>query len=465
MMMSIPIKNSTCDRFRGMGVASTIMFVFALLLLSIVAFEGSLAPLVLFTLMFTVVIVLIVTLSKEDIFLKSQLFIFFFSLYLIYTLIQHYIFLSTSTSLPFYFADEPKFYAFSDLAVPYLTGEKSFFELFSNWKLPLHDLPLHPVFSGYIAYLSMMIDGSNSILIQKLLSPFFGGLLLVFLYATIKHQFNDTKFAFNATLAYGLFSAVFMYSTPMLRDIDVALFYMIFFYLFLQKFSFVRFTLLFLVAFLTFYLRVESGMVLYGLLLVYLYLYVRTIESKSIKYIFYILTIVLVSFVVMLMYKKVMGKIVSVDETYTSLGVARSSEGSIALLLDKLPFGLSHTAKLLFSQLKPFPFFVAISRPLEAISGLLWPFIFITMLYAVIKKEIRNKIDEKVIYLVMTAIAVLFLMSSGSVVRRMMSVYPMIYMTSLYVFFILPDYQSKRVFSYYMFGIISLNVFYYLLKI
>ena len=87
------------------------------------------------------------------------------------------------------------------------------------------------------------------------------------------------------------------------------------------------------------------------------------------------------------------------------------------------------------------------------------------MLYAVIKKEIRNKIDEKVIYLVMTAIAVLFLMSSGPVVRRMMSVYPMIYMTSLYVFFILPDYQSKRVFSYYMFGIISLNVFYYLLKI
>jgi len=459
------IKNYINNDFKGIGIASVVMFILSLFLLSIVALEGSLAPILLFSFMTITVISFIIILSKEEIQLKSQLFIFFFSLYLIYTLIQHYIFLSFSPKLPFYFPDEPKFYHFSDLAVPYLTGEKNFFELFSNWRLPLHDLPLHPVFSGYIAYFSTLIDGRNSILIQKLLSPFFGGLLLVFLYATIKHQFNDTKFAFNATLAYGLFSAVFMYSTPMLRDIDVALFYMMFFYLFLQKFSYVRFSLLFVVAFLTFYLRVESGMVLYGLLLVYLYLYVRTIESKSIKYIFYILTMVLISFVVMLMYKKVMGKIVSVDETYTSLGVARSSKGSIALLFDKLPFGLSHTAKLLFSQLKPFPFFVAISRPLEAISGLLWPFIFITMLYAVIKKEIRNKIDEKVIYLVMTAIAVLFLMSSGPVVRRMMSVYPMIYMTSLYVFFILPDYQSKRVFSYYMFGIISLNVFYYLLKI
>ncbi len=460
------IIESPNDSLKGMGITSTIMFVLSILLLSIVALEGSLAPIVMFSFMLVFTAVLIIILSKDEILLKLKLFIFFFSLYVLYVLIQHYIFLTYSpTKLPFYFVDEPKFYSFSKLAVPYLTGDKDFFELFSNWRLPLHDLPLHAVFSGYIAYFSMMIDGSNSILIQKLLSPFFGGLLLLFLYLTIKYQFKDTKFALNATFTYGLLSAVFMYSTPMLRDIDVALAYMIFFYIFLQKFSFIRLALLFLVAFLTVYLRVESGMVLYGLLLLYVYFYVRTINNKSIKLIFYILMTVLFSFVVMLMYKKVMGKIVSVDEAYTSMGIVRSSSGSIALLFDKLPFGLSHTAKFAFSQMKPFPFLGAIDRPLEAISGLLWPFIFIMMIYAIVRKDIRIKMDEKIKYLLIVSIVILLLMSSGAVVRRLMSVYPVIYIVSLYVFFIVPKDETMKRFAYYTFGIFSLNVIYYLMKI
>ena len=76
--------------------------------------------------------------------------------------------------------------------------------------------------------------------------------------------------------------------------------------------------------------------------------------------------------------------------------------------------------------MKPFPFFVAIGRPLEGISGFLWPFIFIGMLYAIIKKNIRIKIDDKMKYLLSMTIVVLLLMSSGSMVRRMMSLYPIL---------------------------------------
>ena len=169
------IIKSPNDSLKGIGIVSTIMFLLSLILLGTVALEGSLAPIVVFSLMIIVATALIITLSKEEILLKLKLFIFFFSLYVLYVLVQHYVFLTyTPTRLPYHFPDEPKFYYFSELAVPYLTGDKDFFELFSNWRLPLHDLPLHTVFSGYIAYFSIIIDGSNSILIQKLLSPFFG---------------------------------------------------------------------------------------------------------------------------------------------------------------------------------------------------------------------------------------------------------------------------------------------------
>jgi len=447
-------------------IVSVSLLLINLVLLGIVAFEGNIAPISLLIFMTMFASVLIISFSKEEILLKVKIFVFFFSVYLLYTLIYHYILLSNSVyDWTFTFADEPKFYHFSELALPYINGEKDFLELFSNWRLPLHDLPLHTVFSGSITYFSMMIDGSNSVLIQKLLSPFLGGFLLVFLYATIKYQFKDTKFALKATLAYGLLSAVFMYSTPMLRDIDVALAYMVFFYIFLQKFTYIRLGILFLIAFLTVYLRLESGMVLYGLMLLYIYFYIRTINNKSIKLIFYMFMVILFSLVVMLMYKKVTGKIISVDESYAAKGIARSSSSSISLLFDKLPFGLSHTAKLFFSQMKPFPFVAAIDLPLKALSGLFWPFVFIMMVYTVIKKRIREQMNDKLKFLLIISIIVLLLMSSGPVIRRMMSVYPVIYIASLYTLYVLPNNKIKGFFYFYIFCLFSLNAIYYLIKL
>lgn len=453
---------STNKYFTIISLSSTFL---ALLLLVGVSFNGMMAPVTLYIMMIVSISILIFILASKETVLKLNLFLFFFSLYLIYTLVQHYIFIIYSPEFPYNFLDEPKFYHFSELALPYLTGDKNFSELFSNWKLPLHDLPLHTVFSGSIAYFSTMIDGNNSIVIQKMLSPFFGGLLTVFLYATIKDHFKDTKFALNATLGYGLLSAVFMYSTPMLRDIDVALAYMIFFYIFLKKFTVFHLGILFVMAFITIYLRVESGMLLYGLVFLYIYFYVQNINDKSIKYILYVFFIVVGVLVVMIMYKKIVGKIVSVDTAYTSMGIERSSQGAISLLFNKLPFGISHTAKLLFSQMKPFPFIGAIDRPLEAMSGLLWPLVFVLAIYAIMKKNIRNFIDVKIQYLLLVAIIVLYLMSSGPLVRRMLSVYPIIYIVSLYVLYLIPFNRIKVIFVYYLITIISLNTLYYFIKL
>ena len=218
--------------------------------------------------------------NKDEIFSKTKLFVFFFSIYLTYTLINHYILLSFSPNrLPYNYLDEELLYYFSNLGLPYISGEKNFFDLFTFAAYPMHDLPLHVMFSALIAYFSNLIDGHNTIIAQKLLSPFFGGMFSVVLYSTIKYQFADRAFALNATFAYSLLSAVFIYSTPLLRDIDIALAYMIVFYLFLQKNSLFNFILILVVAFFTIYLRTESGMLLFGLALLYAYLYIRDRKS------------------------------------------------------------------------------------------------------------------------------------------------------------------------------------------
>jgi len=459
------ISKNTTTTIINLDFISIVMLWVSLFLLSIVALKGNLAPISLFFIMIAFSSILIIIFSnKNEIFFKIKLFIFFFSLYLSYSLINHYILLELSPhKLPFNYADGEIFYIFSDFGVPYISGKKNFFDLFSIFKI--HELPLHVVFSSTIAYFSNQIDGSNTIITQKMLSPFLGGMLSVVLYSTLKYQFKDTLFAFNATFAYSLLSAVFMYSIPLLRDIDVALSYMIFIYLFLQPNSYKSFFLLVLAAFITTYIRVESGLLLYGVTLIYMYLYIRKVNAISIKFIFYIFLVMLFTIIIVLEHNRIMGMIVGLNEGNIERSIKEASSGSIGVLLNKLPFPLSYVAKVLFGQIQPFPLFKTIDRPPEAISGVFWPFVFMLMLYAMIKKNIRNLIDVKVKYLFIVAITVLFLMSSEPMARRMMSVYPIIYITSLYVFFIVPNNKIKKIFIIYLFSLISLNTFYYILKI
>jgi hypothetical protein len=456
--------NNADDSFR-LDLAFIILLLISLFLLTTITLEGSFGPIVLYMLMIVMGMVLIAVFSNSDeIFLKIKLFIFFFSLYLIYVLIYHYILLNfLPERMPVVYKDEKVFFYFSSLGLPYVSGERNFFNLFSVFQI--HELPLHVVFSSSIAYFSILIDGSSGILVQKLLSPFFGGMFSVVLYSTLKHVFKDTAFALKATFMYSFLSAIFMFSTPLLRDIDVALFYIVFIYLFLQADSMKNFILLLFVSFATVYLRSESGFVLIGLSLIYSYLIIRKLKNRSSRAILYMIVILIFALLISLIINKVIGMIVSLDEAKTARGIATSSKDSISLIFNKLPFGLSQTAKVFFGQMQPFPFFIAIDRPPETISGIFWPFIFITMLYALTQKNIMALIDIKIKYLLVVAIAVLYLMSSEPMARRMMSVYPVIYIVSLYVFMTVPKNKIKKMIYYYLFGMLVLNTFYYLLKI
>ena len=92
---------------RSLNFLSIGMFILLLFFLGLIAVDRFLTPAVLFLLMLTFGSLLIIFFSnKDEILLKVKLFIFFFSLYLLYALFQHYILLHISpTSKPFIYFD------------------------------------------------------------------------------------------------------------------------------------------------------------------------------------------------------------------------------------------------------------------------------------------------------------------------------------------------------------------------
>ena len=453
---------------KSLNYSYLFMLSLSLIFLSAISLNGTSGPLVLFLVMLSMGSIFIVYFSNNnEIFLKIKLFLFFFSFYLFYALVQHYLLLSfDSTTVPYKYVDEATFYNFSNTVYPYMYGDKDFSGLFTNYRLGVFELPLHVMITSTVTHLSLFVDGTNTIVIQKVLAPFLGSLFIVILYATLKYQFSDQMFSLKATFVYGLLSAAFVYSTPMLRDIDIALTYIIFIYLFLQPHSNKIFVLLLLVAYVTTYLRLESGMVLYGVTLLYIYLYVKKVNSAALRFISYMIIIGLFAAIFLLMFDRIIGMVTVLNDGNVERSTARAGKDSIGILLNKLPFGISHTAKVLFGQLQPFPFITALSLNVRAaISGVFWPFIFTMMVYTIIRPDIRMKIDIKVKYLLMVAITILFLMSSEPMTRRMMSVFPIIYIVALYMFYFDNKHKVKRILFYYIAGIIVLNVFYYLIKI
>jgi len=455
-----------------LNLVSIVMLSVSSLLLGSIALERYLAPMILYLLMIMVGVFLIVVFSnKNEITLKVKLFIIFFSLYLIYTLLQHYFLISLyPDSLPYVYLDEPKFYKFSELGLPYVSGEKNiidlYFDIYKNKKMFLiHEFPLHVLFTSIIVQISIIIDGSYSIIAQKFFSPFIGGMFSVVLYSTIKYQFKDTVFSINATIAYALFTAVFMYSTVVLRDIDIALTYMIFIYIFLQNNSIRNFILLIFIAFLTFNLRSESGLVLYGLTMLYAFLIVKNLDNQLIRILFYI--VIFINLLAVLYLLNIVNMVSSkVENIQVARGAAVNvTKDSFSLVFDKLPIGLSHIVKTMFGQLNPFPLFKNFAEFPLILQGLFWPFIDLILLYTVIHKEVRALLDEKIKILLIVAIVILLLMSSEPLPRRMMSVYPIIYITALYGFFNIPKDKIKKIYFIFLIGIISLNVLYYLMKL
>ncbi len=399
--------------------------------------------------------------SKNSIFL----FFLFFLFYLLHMSIVHYG-LEVIYHRPNIAPDELWFYTSSNQIVRFISSGYTMLDVANIYEY--HEMPAYIYFSGWLAIFSNTI-GENSVFIQKFAIVFFASLIPVVLYLILKTYVKE-KVAVYAAIIYGMFTFITPVSVMILRDIPVSLTYIIFFWIILQKVSFKNLLLLSFVSFISYYLRVETGIFLMGMTSIYIiYVVEHLIKSKSIKKMLIVTLGMLGIFIIIKI--DLLNMFLNIFSGYKEFGAEEAQAGSLGLKLASLPYGLNIIGMTLFSQIQPFPTWMVfkdygILMIFSMISGITWFIIWGYTLYGIVKLRVLKFVDVKLKYLLYFSLLYIVLLSStGTITRRLMAVYPIIFVISVLTYVNISKKQRIRILWYIIFAYITLISMYLLLKI
>lgn len=364
------------------------------------------------------------------------------------------------------FPDESFFYQSSNNIINNLKNGYSILDI--NNIYTYHEMPAYIYISGKISILANYY-GQNSIFVQKLLIIFVSASIVSVLYLILIKYLNP-KTSFYSALLFGLFTHLTFLSSLLLRDVFVALTYILFFYVILDKFSIKNTFILFFTFLFSFYLRVETGLFLISLSSIYfIYLLNKSIRNKIIRKVFILIMIILT--LLILYYINIYDIFIKIYTTANEHGVAITDSGSLALKLKSLPYGTGNIAMAIFSQLQPFPFWLDIEKfsilaIFSSIGGFIWFLIVLYSVYGVIRIKILRNLDIRLIYLFYSSlIYILLLSSSEGVIRRLIVVYPIIFVISVLSYTQMTLNQKRKIFYYGLSIYIGLHIIYLILKL
>jgi hypothetical protein len=390
--------------------------------------------------------------NRED---SIYIFILFFLIYIIHTSIVHYGLIDVY-DLPFIKPDENFFTNSSYDVSTKLKNGMSFFELDQLYIEGTASV----YYYGLVAMFANMV-GENSVLILKISVVFLSSLIPMILY-NIGRLYFAKELSFSIAAIYGLFSFVPYLSTMLLRDIHVAVIFLLTFYILLNKVSILNLLVLFLVSFVSYYLRPQTGLFMMGFNVIYIFVFIRNMNiSKYIRIFIYVML-----FGVFLLLVYALGLFDSYILTADSPGNATAADKLTGLgaKIASLPFPLNTAALFAFSQIEPFPpawIFQGLNKGLfqitYLIAGIAWFTGWGFLIYGLFVKKILNKLDLKMKF--MFFMSILYVMLIASIVasmRRQMPVYPIIYL--LMVFSYLEMNSSERVRVWIGMGLLYLTL-------
>lgn len=321
-----------------------------------------------------------------------------------------------------------------------------------------------------LAYLSNLID-KNDIIVQTFQGVFLGALSNSYLYQMLK-QYTNNRFAYKASLLFGLLCFVFTFSSVYTRDIHIYFLYTLAGYLVINykrvKYVILKLSILCII---TFFFRFESG--IFMLLFLMLYLYLKSQKNKAI-----ILVIAAVIPICAFLTISVLKTASDTLDYYSSLQEGQAGQAadkaSLARTFSNLPIGLKQVALAIISQTDPVPFYrytkappgtddmlaksFSMYRLPQGVSGLFWVMVWSILLYTLFWTEFKLKKLPREVF-VMFIISVLFILitTADINVRRTICVYPFIYLVSMYAYFRLPH---RKKLNSIRFGIIILALLY-----
>jgi hypothetical protein len=288
-------------------------------------------------------------------------------------------------------------------------------------------------FSGLIATLANLY-GENSVLTQKMAIIFIASLIPMVTYS-ISRLYLSQRISIYVGIIYGLFSFVMFLSSLLLRDLHIALMFIITIYIILQKISLSNIIILLFVIIFSYHLREETGIFMLGFLSIYFFVFIHiTIKDKYIKYMLYLFLASVTLLVVLNTSLVEMFDKMFENSSQRSTELATTS--SMGAMIAKLPFGLNVLALFGFGQIQPFPpSFIFQGRGKGwfemsyLIAGISWSIGWGFLIYGSVKQKILTKLDMKLTLMLVLAVVYLALTSMIEFnPRRQMAVYPILYM-------------------------------------
>ncbi|RFS22020.1 hypothetical protein DVR12_15365 [Chitinophaga silvatica] len=396
-----------------------------------------------------------------------KIFLSFFLVYGVFMLVTNTLYVQDPFKDTFYAKDSVTFYTYIDRvasmrSIGDITNFYSNDFFSSDWKG-------FAWLSSVLGFAAKSID-HNSIILQKLQIVFCSAFILVILFSMLSTNLRQ-DISVNLTIIYAFFSYNFFFSAIYLRDVHIGVAFGLYFLLILNRKGAWGILAAMLLTIIIYFIRPEHGLFSISLLLTYIYLFVTderypTLNKLKIP-ILLLLGLCALTQVVLL--QEGFNTIQSTSENYLDSSMTNAGLGSFGSMLLRLPFGVRHLAVGLFSQTLPFPFYAVLEdQPFYfpwSLAALFWFIVWGVIIYSLFFKP-RNPLFLVREWRFLFLIAVLLILgaSSNADTRRIMAVYPVVYVIFAGAFFSRTTGERKRLVIGCLLGYSALILTYSLIK-
>lgn len=357
----------------------------------------------------------------------------------LYSVIPIYVISAYIFSLSF---DQNNFFAVSDSMryLQYYQGSRAYFRE-SSYLVDtyIRFTDNNGLYNSYIqcwaAIGNLNLDGA-SVFYMTLAQTLFGVLCSVILYRIIArlHKKSPVKYA----VTFSCCSLFLFYSSVIIRDITVAFFFLYALDYLTQHFKLRRLFYLILFGFIVWGIRLYSGLFYFIFPMCYVVFRLTKNSGKKATIIFFIL---LGLFVLPVVAVTSVGEQTQEEiEEYQNFTLGRNENGLFNKLA-KLPPGIKEVALTLFSQISPFPphnLLIKSENFSQVYMGVdhfvfefFWFFVFFMLAYLCIINGRFRLLGREEIILLIIAMLYIVVNTAHPDIRRMMPVYPIIYLLYL----------------------------------
>jgi hypothetical protein len=329
--------------------------------------------------------------------------------------------------------DEYKFWSISEILSKYPSINRIFVDCFIERNVGgLIENQGYVFYIGFLGYIAENFLDGNHLLLQFIGSVLFGSLSSILLYKIFLNYFDKNK-SFNHVLIFSLCCVVFSYGFAFLRDIVVYFFYALMIYLTLSKFSVSNLIKLICLSFIVFQLRFEHG--LFPIMFIAYYIY-RAFNKIKILIPFIMVCLIVIFFTY---FSEFLDTALNSMDNYKELtsDAALSKSGLSAYIFTLPPF-IKEIVLFFYVPITPFPPTFAVSQTVNMFGAIVeshtiiyeffWFIVFYLMLKWLIFDKKIKQLPSEIIWLFALSIIFLILNLSNPNHRRLMAVYPIIYL-------------------------------------